>query len=536
MDLNQIKIALDEFVSSGGHVNDLGNIDKLYRQIKDSDIFENGVRLSVEEKFKRAGHSRKEKVDALSRITKFLDEFTANGGTIDQIKKGTDAYTFIKNTTVYLPNRRRATMQEKFELAGYTRRPRRLVPISEITQRLADYVANGGNIDDLGVEDELYQLVKKIDNRHSLEEKFAMCGQVRHAKRSNDVWDDLRREAHQYVADGKSLHIERKKLPFYEKLHSAKRSYFRKFGKKITSREALERIGVKGYSDTYYNFLPLFELEKYKDSYGYVDSYRKNDVLDAQIDRFGEFLDMPISLVVSLVANQNLEKSYLQTDTLSFISNQLKEFHNSYESFDNISRIDPQLYNRLCRLKRIVKTDDGKPVSTKDLVEMLGAYDTSDTFQDYTEIRDIDFDTDIAPLIEVAKHNYYTISARHIPHSTYRRILDFAARNSTSISNIFAEFNIKYEDSRKNQLFVKLSIDQFPYLREMRAARDTMVQQFEQLHPELTREELFENYLEICKAVYQEYKPLIESYGLNEDFDSSGLKRNITEQPSGFGK
>ena len=524
MDLNEIKSALDTFVANGGNVNNLGNNDKLYRQIKDSDIFEDGVRLSTNEKFKRAGHPRIERIDALSRIKTFLDGFIENGETIDQIKKGTPEYTYIKNTTIYLPNRRRATMQEKFELAGYTRKPRRLVPISEITQRLSDYVANGGSIDDLGVNDELYQLVKNIDNRHNLEEKFAICGQVRRAKKSNDVWDDLKREAHQYVADGKSLHIERKQLPFYEKLHSAKRSYFRKFGKKITSKEALERVGVKGYSDTYYNFLPLFELEKYKDSYGYVDSYRKNDVLDAQIDRFGEYLDMPISLVVSLVANQNLEKSYLQTDTISYISQQLKEFQADYGSFSNISRLEPQLYNRLCRLKRIVKSDDGKPVSTKELVEMLGTKDTADTFQDFTEIRDLDFDKDIAPLIEIAKHNNHTISARHIPHSTYRRILDFAARNSTTISDIFADFNISYEDSRQNQVFVKLCVDQFPYIREMRQDRDKLTLTLEQQHPEYTKEEFFENYLEICKAVYEHYKPLINSYGLNEEFDSSALK------------
>ena len=187
MDLNEIKSALDTFVANGGNVNNLGNNDKLYRQIKDSDIFEGGVRLSTNEKFKRAGHPRIERIDALSRIKTFLDGFIENGGTIDQIKKGTPEYTYIKNTTIYLPNRRRATMQEKFELAGYTRKPRRLVPISEITQRLSDYVANGGSIDDLGVNDELYQLVKNIDNRHNLEEKFAICGQVRRAKKSNDV-------------------------------------------------------------------------------------------------------------------------------------------------------------------------------------------------------------------------------------------------------------------------------------------------------------------------------------------------------------
>ena len=70
------------------------------------------------------------------------------------------------------------------------------------------------------------------------------------------------------------------------------------------------------------------------------------------------------------------------------------------------------------------------------------------------------------------------------------------------------------------------------YIREMRQDRDKLVSALENQHPEYTKEEFFENYLEICKAVYERYKPLINSYGLNEEFDSSALK----SRPQGLGE
>lgn len=472
-------------------------------------------------------------VNALKNLQTFFNEFFAKGGKVEDLKKGTPEYAKIKNANIFLENGRRATMNEKFELCGVEKPVRRLVSIEEISRRLQEFVDAGGNVDELGVEDEIYQLVKSIDNKHTLEEKFKICGQIRHSKKSTSSWDDLKREAHQYVADGKSLHIERKKLPFYDTLHTAKRSYFRKYGKKITSKEALERVGVKGYSDIYYNFLDLFELEKHKDTYGYVDSYRKNLPLNATIDRYAEFLDMPVALVVELVADQKLEKCFIQTDTISFVSQQLKEFKENYGSFDNISRIDPQLYNRLSRLKKIVKTDSGKPVSTRELVEMLGQDDATETFSEDTSIYELDFDTDVAPLIQFAKSNGNTISAKNIPHSTYRMILDYVTRNATNISDFFAEFGVNYTDARANRTFVKLAVDKFPYISEMKNARNQMAKQMQIEHPEFTKEEYFEQYLEICKTVYQKFKPLIENYGLNEDFDSSQIKRS---NPSTFGE
>ncbi len=470
-------------------------------------------------------YERRPKIIPAQKVKILIDAFIANGGTLEQIKKGTQIYTDIKNTSVILSDGRRATMEEKFILAGYKRRPRRTVSFAEIQQRLHAYVDAGGDLSDLGVNDELYKLVKNYDSVHTLEEKFAMFGFTRKTQKSQDSLEDLKRMVFEYLANGNSLHIERKKLPFYEKLNTVRKKHFRKYGVRISNKEILESIGVKGYSDIYYGFIRLFDLKNHQDENGNVDSYRKNLSLNATIDRYAELLDMPVSLVVLLVADQNLEKSYLQTDTLSFISKQLQDFkqrnHNSYQ---NISTLEPQLYHRLTRLKKIVKTDSGRPVSTKELVAMLYESDHEDVFFDNTEIQEPTYDRDIAPLIELAKLNDNKISAKNIDRCTYRMLLDYVTRKSTTLTDLFAEYGITYVDSRVNSCFVKLSIDKFPYIDEMRFARDSIMHGIIENNPQFTSEEIFEKHIEVCKAVYQEFKPLIEAYGLNEDFDSSKLR------------
>lgn len=531
--METIKSWLDEFVTNGGNVDDLGNSHKLYRQIKDADIFDGETRLSTEEKFKRAGYPRKKKLSPKERGQKLVDDFFAAGGKIEDIKKGTQIYEQIKNLNIILSNGKRVPMNEKLIMFGVKRPPRRLVSIEEISQRLQEFVDAGGNIDDLGVEDELYQLVKGIDNKHSIVEKFKICGQMRRVKKVKSVTEELKIQAHSYIAAGGSLHIPRKQLPFYETLHAAKRAYLRRTGKPISSKDMLASVGVTGYSDIYYNYLKIFDLASYQDTYGFVDSYRKDSVMNATIDRYAEQLGMPIALVVELVADQRLERSCLQTDTLSFISKQLAEYKKDYGSFENISRTDPQLYNRLCRFKKIIQTDSGKPVSTKELVEMLGSYDNADVFSDTTEIRELDYEKDIVPLITFARANGGTISAKDIPHSLYRNILDHASRNATTISDFFDDFGVEYTDARKNQTFVRLYVERFPYIHEMKQERDVLTKQLQDSHPEFTKEEFFEHYLEVCKSVYLKYKPLIETYGLNEDFDSSKIK---SSKPGGLGE
>lgn len=531
MTIEEIKKALTAFIADGGDIDSLGTKDKLYKQINDSKIYIDGKKISTPDKFKLAGFPRSEKLTPMQKIKKILDDYAASGGNVFELTKGDPEYEKVKNIKISIDGVQ-ITLYEKFKLAGYDKRVRKAKTVEEITAMLDEFVANGGNVDDLSSTDELYVLVKNIDERLSVQEKFALCKHPRGQKRTNDLLADLKKEALGYIAAGGSLHIERMSLPFFPKLHSAKKQYFRKTGKLISSQKMLESLGIRGYSDIYYENLPIFEIEKYKDENGYVDSYRKDEKYNYLIDNLAEKAEMPVSLYILLVADQDLKKSYLQTDVLAFTSQELREYKHKYGSYAGIERNAPRLYNRLSRMKRYFTTEVGKPVSSAELVALLGNEDEYNIFDNYTSIEELDFESQIVPLINLANANGNVLYTRDIDSRTYRMLNEYCSRTGTTIKEYFDDFGINYLTFKPMQKYSFVTVDKFPFIDEMRRERDKAYDQFKQDNPDLVREELFEQYLEICKRVYSKYKKEIEKFGLGDYFDSS----SISSDPSTFGE
>ena len=158
------------------------------------------------------------------------------------------------------------------------------------TQMLNDYIADGGNVDDLGVKDEAYKFIKNSSvkdengNTLDLETKFEVLGYPRKAK-YKDNKKELIAEIEVYRQAGNSFHITRKKLPFYPRLY-AYASYLKRHGIDMEYEQIMKGLGYKEYSDTYFRCLGLFDLEKYRDETGFVDSYRKNEKLKAYIIKY----------------------------------------------------------------------------------------------------------------------------------------------------------------------------------------------------------------------------------------------------------
>ena len=84
---------------------------------------------------------------------------------------------------------------------------------------LDDYVAGGGDVNDLGVNDKVYKFIKntKVKDENgqyiNLEEKFSQLGHPRKAKYKESK-QALITEVNAYKRAGGSFHIIRKKLPF----------------------------------------------------------------------------------------------------------------------------------------------------------------------------------------------------------------------------------------------------------------------------------------------------------------------------------
>ena len=91
------------------------------------------------------------------------------------------------------------------------------------TKELDDYVSKGGNVDDLTTKDNLYKyiknsLAKDADGKPlNVEEKFELLGYPRKRKYSNDVRASLIDAIEEFLANGGTFQMERKKLPFYDK-------------------------------------------------------------------------------------------------------------------------------------------------------------------------------------------------------------------------------------------------------------------------------------------------------------------------------
>ena len=131
---------------------------------------------------------------------------------------------------------------------------------------LDDYVAAGGKVDDLSTKDKEYVYIKNTRVRDesgkllTLEEKFEILKHPRKKKYVSDVRQALIDEIEKFLAEGKSFHISRKKLPFYERLVTYS-TYLERKGEFKTHEQIMKYdLGYLNFSDDYFRCLDLKHL------------------------------------------------------------------------------------------------------------------------------------------------------------------------------------------------------------------------------------------------------------------------------------
>ena len=98
--------------------------------------------------------------------------------------------------------------------------------LEKIKRKLAKFVENGGDVNSLGRNDELYRyilfsnIVGARGERLGLEAKFKLAGYPRKSKRAKSAKEILKEEAQAWLDAGNSFHVARKSLPFFERLHT----------------------------------------------------------------------------------------------------------------------------------------------------------------------------------------------------------------------------------------------------------------------------------------------------------------------------
>lgn len=92
--IEKIKTCLDEFVENGGDVNFLTKKDSVYMLVKNTEVYIDEKRLTIEEKFKLAGYPRKGKEfsTAEEKLIHKVNKYISEGGDLNKNRKSLPFY------------------------------------------------------------------------------------------------------------------------------------------------------------------------------------------------------------------------------------------------------------------------------------------------------------------------------------------------------------------------------------------------------------------------------------------------------------
>lgn len=447
-------------------------------------------------------------------MKKLIDDFVANGGSVDDIKAQDEAkYRKMKDWVVYDENGKKLSLEEKFSLIGYERKSKKVSSvIEEMTKKISAFIDAGGKLADLKREDELYKYVHGVRLRDkdgklfSMQEKFLLAGYDRSPVYSQDIKQSLIDEVEAYLAIGGSFHIKRKDLPFYERLHTYAQCLKRemRIEGELSSQEVMRSLGYKNYSDTFYLYHELDELKKFRDKRGFVDAYKKDEKLKAKINELSHKINIPIAVLVGVFADENLERYSLSSDYFGYVQNELKTYIKHYGDLKGL-KSDRNRYAKLLFLKSRIATELGEKVSVEELVELLGFVGIEGDFKSPRK-EDKSKVIDLAKFCqEVKRNNGGVLRKEDIPKGVYSIILQKSLKHGITTKAYLKSFDVDYVDGRDVPRLNRFLIKNYPYMSEMREMRDKLLRGTDKL----CEEELFEKRLEVCVQVYDEFKDKI---------------------------
>ena len=406
---------------------------------------------------------RKQKI--IEGVKQKLQAYVDNGGVLENLTAKNEEYIAVKNCDIFVDGKR-LTIEERFAYFGYPRKPQQkpyTEKLKDIKAMLDDFVANGGNVDEIGFHHEIYKQMRDFTpvingRKPSIEEKFEMAGHPRHS-RYNDM----------------NTFIER-----------------------------------------------LSELEKFKDENGYVDAYRKDDQLKLFVSYCSLQFGFPISLVVCMLADQKLKKHLVQTNRFEFLKTRLTNYLEQHKTFRGIRRLDPLTYHFLTSVAKSYPSETGRRYSNLEIVEMLGFEGVDNAFSketDHMPFSETEFMRKYQPVIE---HNNGTISLSDMQPFDYDQLTCYLRRKDETKHEFFSRFGVKYSHPRVIERNKRVLLPEYPYLDEMQEKLNQMMLDIASKHPELknaSQAELFSIKAGLIKTIYDEYKCRIEEkyiLGANE--------------------
>ena len=389
-----------------------------------------------------------------------------------------------------------------------------LISFKNAQKMLNEYVAKGGNVNNLKNGDREYDYIKNIkahdDNGKfiDLETRFLMLNHPRQKKYSSDIKQSLINEVVDYISKGGSFHIERKKLPFYERLNTYTRS-LKKTNPNTTHEQVMKDLGFKEYSDIYFRCIGLENLKNYRDNDGYVDSYRTNAKMKAYIQDLAKTLDLPYYIIIALICNEKLKKCSIFTEYVELVKQQLINYYNVHGTLIGLKRKNEALYEKFNTLVKYFSDGTESKFTKEEWLECFGLNNVEHGFEKITT-KIIDINDEMSKL--KAKYGKTQIILKDLDRNTYHKIVRKAVALGITVDEVFAIYGLKCNGITLNRLS-KVYTSEIPYWAEMLKRRDELMQKVDT--KDMCKEEVFEYKVKVSKIVYEEFKDKI--YNFNQD-------------------
>ena len=385
---------------------------------------------------------------------------------------------------------------------------------------LNNYVVNGGDVNNLRKGDKLYHQVidayfcDENGRKYSLEEKFSLLGFPRRPRKTKDLEGTIRERIQTYRKNGGNFHITRGNLPFYESVRSFIRIHRRKTGELVSLENAMRYLGAREFSDIYFRLIRIGELKNYRDNDGFVDGYRQNDLFASWVASAAQSLGVPLTVFIELICNENLREKTINLDVADFLHAELVKYCENGYDLKSLYSNDHALYERVRGYARYMATMNGEEANTTEVANMLLTFNP---LKDKERAK-VDLCGEIEKLTALAKQHGGALKKGDIPSTVYDKIYKISCRNGVSIEKLLKSHDIVYKGGLQGNRFSKITISEFPYMEQMRAERDRIVAASGiSVENGYTKEEAFENWVLTCVNVYTRFEPKIEAKMMSTD-------------------
>ena len=272
--IENIKSKLKAYVDNGGILENLTIKDEEYIAVKNCDIYLDGKRLSIEERFSYLGYPRlpqqKPYTEKLKDIKIMLDEFVAAGGNIDEIDYTHPIYAKMRAFTPVI-NGRRPSMEEKFEMAGHPRQSK-INDMNVFMERLSaleNFKDENGFVDSYRKDEQMKLFVSYCSLQFGFPISLVVCMLAnqklkKHLVQTNRV-EFLKSRLSAYLEEHKDFVGIKRIDPFsYNLLTSVSKSYPSETGRKYSNLEIVEMLGFEDVRNSFakeVDAVPFFEME-----------------------------------------------------------------------------------------------------------------------------------------------------------------------------------------------------------------------------------------------------------------------------------